>query len=179
MNSNVGEQRYIDIDLNANQPINGEKSLKFQTSLLTELELFLMFNMNKLKNYFNESSFKAGSWMQFFNRKQFSIPLNILEVSNRFSNNLQVYFSNYIFITMILLVYSLLTSPLLLTTLAIYSGLIHSIIKRDSEVIFFGAPLSRNQQLVGASAFFIPLLYLFGLATKIIWVKKLFINLLI
>lgn len=128
--------------------------------------------MNKLKNYFNRLSYKTGSWIQFFDRKQFSMPLNLSEVSQRFSNNLQVYFSNYIFIAMILVVYNLLTSPLLLITLAIYSSLIHSIIKRDNQLILFGGtPLSRNQQLFGVSAFFIPLLYLFGLATRIIWVK--------
>lgn len=132
--------------------------------------------INQIQQYFvqNWSNNKTGSWGQFFRKKHFSFPSSLTEIARRCPDNLQVYFSNYCVISIILLVYCLITSPLLLFGILIYSVLSYTIIKRDQELELFGKPFSRNQQLISISVAFIPILYFLGLTATFFWVTNFF-----
>lgn len=128
---------------------------------------------NQIQQYFSQicSTNKTGSWGQFFSKKHFNFPASLSEIAKRCPDNLQIYFSNYCTISIIILVYCLITSPLLLFGILIYSILCYTIIKRNQELELFGKPFSRNQQLITVSATFLPILYLLGLTATFFWVN--------
>jgi len=111
-----------------------------------------------------------GSWAAFFDPKQFSVPANWREeFAPRFSGNLSYFAFNYAIITFILMLYCMITSPLLLLLAAIYGLLVYSVLSRNQDITLAGQVWSSNHQLIILTICFIPFFILFGLSAVFFW----------
>ena len=116
---------------------------------------------------------RMGSWTSFFDPKQFSVPSSTGNLTERLKGNLGGFYANYVVISLILLAYCLLTSPLLLIGVTVYGLFAYNIVSRNQDVSLFGQTLSRNQQLLGLTICAIPLFLLLGLTGVFFWVSRL------
>ena len=62
---------------------------------------------------------KIRAWNEFADQKSFTAPATIQEWSKRLVRNVEYYQANYIITFLILMLYCILTSPLLLIALAV------------------------------------------------------------
>lgn len=113
---------------------------------------------------------RMGSWVSFFDPKHFNLPTSVSQLTERVKGNLTGFYGNYAIISLILLAYCLLTSPLLLVGIALYGFLAYSVISRNQEMNVFGQNLSTNQQLFGLTICAIPFFLFLGLTGVFFWV---------
>ena len=113
-----------------------------------------------------------GSWVSFFDPKQFSVPSSAGNLTDRLKANLTGFYANYVVVSLILLAYCLFTSPLLLIGALVYGLLAYSVVSRNQEMTLFGQTLSRNQQLAGLTICAVPLFLLLGLTGVFFWVSR-------
>ncbi|XP_022086026.1 prenylated Rab acceptor protein 1-like isoform X2 [Acanthaster planci] len=111
-------------------------------------------------------------WTEFLKTSQFSKPKSVKEVTSRVVSNIETYQSNYLFVFVGLLVYCLLTSPLLIVALVVLFGACYWIrVRNDSKKLaLFGYEFTVFQQygVVGLLSF--PLFYIAGATSAVFWV---------
>ncbi|XP_044540536.1 prenylated Rab acceptor protein 1-like [Gracilinanus agilis] len=85
-------------------------------------------------------------WSTFLDQRRFSRPRNLGELCKRLVGNVEYYQSNYVFVFLGLVLYCLITSPMLLVALAVFFGACYILYLRtlQSKLVLFGeaAPLS-------------------------------------
>lgn len=126
---------------------------------------------SQLRNSITKIPSKMGSWMSFFDLKQFSFPASVTELSLRCPANLQVFYANYLVCCLLLLTYCLIASPFLLLGMAIFIILFYVIMKINKPIMVGGKEFTRNQQLIALALVSIPLFLLLGITSTFFWVS--------
>lgn len=117
---------------------------------------------------------RMGSWSLFFDPKYFNLPINGGQLYHRMRSNLALFYPNYVVISICLLAYCLISSPLLLFGSVVLGVLIYSVLSRNQDVELFGQNFTPNQQLIGLSVCAIPLFLLLGFTGVFFWVIYIF-----
>lgn len=109
-------------------------------------------------------------WLQFFS--SFSRPQTVAQWSRRVMHNAAHYQSNYACVCVLLLIYCLLTSPLLLIAMGAVGAACHVLRSRQSErpLVVAGRQVPLTQQYVAVALLSVPLMVLVGASTALFWV---------
>ncbi|CAG2168314.1 unnamed protein product, partial [Oppiella nova] len=99
-------------------------------------------------------------------------PMAISQWSRRLLKNLQYFQSNYLCVFVILIIYCILTSPLLLLALSASIGAAYILTLKNAErpLKFFGKRLTLGQQYLCVGVVSLPLFYIVGAGSAVFWV---------
>ncbi|XP_067935454.1 prenylated Rab acceptor protein 1-like [Watersipora subatra] len=112
-------------------------------------------------------------WSEFLNTARFSKPTNVAAVGSRAVKNIEHFMSNYLFVFLGLIVFCILTSPILLIVLGLCGGAIYYVgVKSQSQqnVKLFGRELTPSQQYAAIGVSSVPLLWLSGAGGAVFWI---------
>ncbi|GFY62919.1 prenylated Rab acceptor protein 1 [Trichonephila inaurata madagascariensis] len=115
---------------------------------------------------------KIRPWSQFLDVKMFHIPTSFPKCTTRVVKNVEYFQSNYIIVFIGLIVYCILTSPLLLIAIAALLGSCYIIkLKNETkEIALFGQKLTLAHQYALVSICAFPLFYLAGAGQVVFWI---------
>nr|XP_055106203.1 prenylated Rab acceptor protein 1 isoform X1 [Symphalangus syndactylus] len=84
-------------------------------------------------------------WSTFVDQQRFSRPRNLGELCQRLVRNVEYYQSNYVFVFLGLILYCVVTSPMLLVALAVFFGACYILYLRtlQSKLVLFDLELVR------------------------------------
>ena len=129
--------------------------------------------MDEAKSRVMELPNKVGPWMQFFS--PFSIPNSSNELIDRLKANLNLYYANYAIISAILLLYCLITSPILFLIFGIVAALSFFIISSAKTLQLGENAFTPQQQLLVLVCVTIPIFILLGIHSVFFWVTFFFL----
>lgn len=111
-------------------------------------------------------------WAEFINTNLFRKPLNVTQWSKRAVKNIENYQTNYLFVFVGLIVYCIITSPLLLIAICAFFLMSYFISARPSQtpIKIFGNEISTTQQYGVAALCSFPLFLLAGAGSAVFWV---------
>ncbi|KAI8481919.1 PREDICTED: prenylated Rab acceptor protein 1-like [Branchiostoma belcheri] len=111
-------------------------------------------------------------WAEFIATAKFRAPANPAAWGKRVMKNVEYYQSNYLFVFLGLVVYCILTNPLLLIALAACLGACYIIKIRSDEkkLMLMGKELSVAQQYGVVAVASFPLFWLASAGTAVFWV---------
>lgn len=125
-----------------------------------------------LKQLYHNQWERMKSWGSFIDTNRMKTPSSTVLWSRRLIRNVEHFQSNYLCVFLILVIYCILTSPLLLLAMAASLGACYIITLKHTEspLKIFGYEMSLAQQyLVVATASF-PLFYMAGAGSAVFWV---------
>ncbi|XP_071842329.1 prenylated Rab acceptor protein 1-like [Apostichopus japonicus] len=111
-------------------------------------------------------------WGEFLSSARFSKPSSVANASQRVVANIEHFQSNYIFVFVGLLLYCLITSPLLLIALAGVFGAFYFVSVKNSgqKLNIAGYELTLFQQYVAIAACSLPIFFFIGAGSAFFWV---------
>lgn len=124
------------------------------------------------KKWLSQKRQSVKPWKQFMDFGRFHVPKNLSQATTRVVKNVEHYQSNYLFVFLGLILYCILTSPLLLIAIAAAMGGAYIVRLKSAEgkLRVFNKELTAVQQycLVGMMCF--PIFYLAGAGAAVFWV---------
>ncbi|KAM7343461.1 prenylated Rab acceptor protein 1 isoform 1-T2 [Cochliomyia hominivorax] len=108
-------------------------------------------------------------WSEFLNTTNFKTAASMPRLTSRFVRNLDYFKSNYIFVFIVLMIYCLITSPLILFVLAGVAYASHRVRKAQTPVSVFGHQLSTAHQIMALNVASVPILFLVGAGSALFW----------
>jgi len=108
----------------------------------------------------------------FFNTANFQVPPSAGRLSKRLVKNVDYFQSNYVCVFLVLMVYCLVTSPLLLVVMALAGGAAYFISNRnkESKLMIAGQEIPVASQYGAVAICSIPLFLLAGAGGIVFWV---------
>lgn len=160
----------------------GTTATSTQEHLAGELDGELSKLASSATSYLKESSFKQiiqkqwfslRSWASFLDFSRMRTPISTLQWSRRLTRNVDHFQANYLCVFFILVIYCILSSPLLLLAIAMCLLALYAVTSwRNSDQPFrlFGITLTINQMymVIGLASF--PLFWLAGAGSAVFWV---------
>ncbi|KAG8439623.1 hypothetical protein GDO86_005706 [Hymenochirus boettgeri] len=131
-----------------------------------------MISQSTAKDWINRRRSHIRPWSNFVDQRRFSRPPNFGELCKRVTGNVEHFQSNYIFIFLGLILYCIITSPMLLIALSVFFGACYIIYLRtqQSKMVLFGRELSMANQYGLAGAVSFPFFWLAGAGAAVFWV---------
>jgi len=142
------------------------------TADLKDRQLSLYLSSQATYEWLSKRRQNIRPWGTFVNTNRFKLPTNAGHVTQRVVQNVDYFQSNYIFVFIGLVLYCLLTSPLLLIAVAVSGGACYLIKLKNAQqkLKILGNELTLAQQygLVMLCSF--PLFYLAGAGSAVFWI---------
>jgi hypothetical protein len=114
------------------------------------------------------------SWSEFFNTARMArAPCTRHQLSRRLATNLSHFQGNYLCVSLVLVVYCILTSPLLLIAIACYLVALYLVTARSAlgrQTKLFGYRLNLQQQYSFITMLALPPLWIAGAPSAVFWV---------
>ncbi|NWZ99971.1 PRAF1 protein, partial [Nesospiza acunhae] len=108
-------------------------------------------------------------WGAFLAQRRFGAPRDFGELCRRLAHNGERFQSNYLVLFLGLVVYCLLSSPLLLVALSVFVAAVVAVRSRETPLVLLGRELSPAHQLGVAGGVSLPLLWLAGAGAAVFW----------
>nr|XP_018914847.1 PREDICTED: prenylated Rab acceptor protein 1 [Bemisia tabaci] len=111
-------------------------------------------------------------WLIFFSTGNFKAPPpTIPRLSRRFFKNINYFEGNYFFICFCLMIYGLVTSPLLLLSLSLFLVACYFVTQKNTEgrLKLGGVELTLSQQYTIVGICFLPIFYWADAGTAVFW----------
>ncbi|KAL5020309.1 hypothetical protein ScPMuIL_003201 [Solemya velum] len=111
-------------------------------------------------------------WGQFVNTGNFGLPKTLAPLPKRVVKNIERFQSNYLFVFLGLVVFCILTSPLLLIGIGACLGACYiiSLKNQEKKITIFGRELSLFQQYTAVGIASFPLFWIAGAGAAVFWV---------
>lgn len=124
------------------------------------------------KEWFERRRVSIRPWSGFVDQRKFSKPRNFGELCQRVVKNVDTYNSNYTFIFLGLILYCIISSPMLLIALAVFAGAFYIIHLKslESKLVVLGKELTVPHQMGVAGAMSLPVFWLAGAGAAVFWV---------
>nr|XP_029484034.1 prenylated Rab acceptor protein 1-like isoform X4 [Oncorhynchus nerka] len=124
------------------------------------------------KEWFDRRRASIRPWAGFVDHRKFTKPRNFGELCQRVVRNFDTYNSNYTFIFLGLILYCIVSSPMLLIALAVFVGAFYIIHLKslESKLVVFGKEVTGPHQLGLAGAVSFPVFWLAGAGAAVFWV---------
>lgn len=125
-----------------------------------------------LKQLYTDRWSKMKSWGSFLDTSRMRLPTTTIQWTKRLVKNIEFFTSNYMCVFLILVIYCVLTSPLLLLAIAASLGACYIITLKNAESPFklMGRELTLGQQYIMIGLISFPLFYLAGAGSAVFWV---------
>lgn len=126
----------------------------------------------KVREWFQRQRDSIQPWSEFLNSKKFRPPKSVGLGGKRILKNIASFQSNYLFVFLGLLVFCLLTSPVLLIVIAACLGACYIINLKNAErkIVVLGKELSLGQQYGAIGLLSFPLFWVAGAGSAVFWV---------
>ncbi|XP_067172954.1 prenylated Rab acceptor protein 1 [Apteryx mantelli] len=111
-------------------------------------------------------------WGAFLDQRRFGTPRNFGELCQRLAHNGERFQSNYLCVFLGLILYCLITSPLLLVALGVFFGACYVVRLRAQQapLALFGRELTTAHQYGLAGGISLPVFWLAGAGAAVFWV---------
>lgn len=126
--------------------------------------------VEQVRGYLERTRGQLKPWSSFANAKRASRPANVSTMMKRAGHNLHEFQANYVFVGVLLIVYCILTSPLLLVALGFLAVTAKLIKSGGTERKILGRVVSKDDQLKLSAAITIPLLWFSAAGGTVFWV---------
>lgn len=125
-----------------------------------------------IKQLYTDRWSKMKSWTSFIDTNRMRVPTTTIQWTRRLVKNVDFFASNYMCVFLILVIYCVLTSPLLLLAIAASLGACYIVTLKNAESPFklLGRELTLSQQYIMVSLISFPLFYLAGAGSAVFWV---------
>uniref|UniRef100_A0A670K418 PRA1 family protein n=1 Tax=Podarcis muralis TaxID=64176 RepID=A0A670K418_PODMU len=142
------------------------------TVLGTKINIPALLPQGPAKEWLDQRQATIRPWANFIDQRRFGKPRNFGELCKRLVRNVEYFQSNYVFVFLGLIVYCLITSPLLLIALAVFFGACYIIYLKtqQSQLVVFGRELSTAHQYGLAGGVSFPFFWLAGAGSAVFWV---------
>ncbi|XP_042224939.1 prenylated Rab acceptor protein 1-like isoform X1 [Homarus americanus] len=140
--------------------------------LLMQLPVQLQLASPAAREWITRSRENVRPWLLFVNTQKFKVPPNVQRWSKRLAKNVDYFQSNYMFVFIGLIIYCLITSPLLLIAVAASLGACYIISLKNAEkkINIGGHEVSLAHQYAAIGIFSLPVFYLAGAGAVLFWV---------
>ncbi|KAF7227023.1 prenylated Rab acceptor protein 1 [Nothobranchius furzeri] len=170
-----GENVMVDMDSKAGDLFIPDEAHPTGTGgigVLSRLWLPKGISASMAKEWFDRRRLSIRPWASFVDQRKFSKPRNFGELCQRVVKNVEVYNSNYTFIFLGLILYCIISSPMLLIALAVYAGAFYAIHLKslESKLVVLGRELTVPHQMSLAGAVSLPVFWLAGAGAAVFWV---------
>jgi len=128
--------------------------------------------LNSAKEWVLSKRESLRPWQEFGNYNRASKPGNISVISRRVAHNVTYYYTNYAFISTLLVVYCIISSPLLLLAITVSGTACYllSTQKEGKTLQIGGHTFTPKDQAVVCACISLPLLFFASAGTVIFWV---------
>ncbi|XP_069115835.1 prenylated Rab acceptor protein 1-like isoform X1 [Argopecten irradians] len=111
-------------------------------------------------------------WGEFINTSKFKTPKSVAPVPKRIMKNIEHFQSNYLFVFLGLVLFCVLTSPMLLIAIAACLGACYiiNIKNQEKKLSIMGKELSVSQQYAAVGLCSFPLFWLAGAGSAVFWI---------
>ncbi|KAI3361180.1 hypothetical protein L3Q82_013375 [Scortum barcoo] len=129
-------------------------------------------SVSMAKEWIDRRRVSIRPWTSFVDQRKFSKPRNFGEMCQRVVKNVEIYNSNYTFIFLGLILYCIISSPMLLIALAVFFGAFYIIHLKslESKLVILGKELTVPHQMSLAGAVSLPVFWLAGAGAAVFWV---------
>ncbi|XP_046884948.1 prenylated Rab acceptor protein 1 isoform X2 [Hypomesus transpacificus] len=129
-------------------------------------------SVSMAKEWLDKRRVSIRPWSSFVDQRKFSKPRNFGEMCQRVVKNVDTYNSNYTFIFLGLILYCIISSPMLLIALAVFAGAFYIIHLKslESKLVVLGKELTVPHQMGVAGAMSLPVFWLAGAGAAVFWV---------
>lgn len=123
------------------------------------------------REWFTKRRESVAPWGQFFNTTKFKAPKTIPKAGTRIVANIDKFQSNYLFVFLGLVAFSILTSPLLLIAIAASLGACYIVSLKNAErpLSLMGKEVPVAHQYAGVAVLSFPVFWLAGAGGAIFW----------
>ncbi|KAJ0066308.1 hypothetical protein NL108_010942, partial [Boleophthalmus pectinirostris] len=130
------------------------------------------FSAGMAKEWLDKRRVSIRPWASFVDQRKFSKPRNFGELCKRVVKNVEIYNSNYTFIFLGLILYCIISSPMLLIALAVFAGAFYVIHVKSLEkkLVIMGKELTTPHQMSLAGAVSLPVFWLAGAGAAVFWI---------
>ncbi|XP_056618618.1 prenylated Rab acceptor protein 1 [Triplophysa dalaica] len=127
---------------------------------------------NVMKDWIDRRRKAIRPWATFVDQRKFSKPRNFGEMCQRVVKNMDTFYSNYIFIFLGLILYCIISSPMLLIALGVFAGAFYIIHLKtlEKKFVIFGRELTQGHQLGLAGGVSFPVFWLAGAGAAVFWI---------
>lgn len=138
----------------------------------TKISIPALLPQGPAKKWLEQRRATLRPWGSFADQRRFGRPRDFGELCQRLARNVEHFQSNYVFVFLGLILYCLITSPLLLVALAVFFGACYLIYLRtqQSRLVLFGRELGTAQQYGLAGGVSFPFFWLAGAGSAVFWV---------
>ncbi|XP_072912144.1 prenylated Rab acceptor protein 1 [Hemitrygon akajei] len=142
------------------------------TGVMGRIYIPKIISQGPAKEWIERRRLSIRPWANFVDQKRFSKPKNLGEMCKRLVKNVEYFQSNYVFVFLGLIVYCVVTSPMLLVALAVFFGACYIVHLRASQsrLVLFGRELSPAHQYAVSGAVSFPFFWLAGAGSAVFWV---------
>lgn len=170
-----GENCQVDMDSKAGDLFTAEDAHPTGTGgtgILAKLWLPKGISASMAKEWFDKRRLSIRPWTSFVDQRKFSKPRNFGDLCKRVVKNVEIYNSNYTFIFLGLILYCIISSPMLLIALAVFAGAFYIIHLKslESKLVVLGKELTMPHQMSLAGAISLPVFWLAGAGAAVFWV---------
>ncbi|XP_029307591.1 prenylated Rab acceptor protein 1 [Cottoperca gobio] len=171
----TGENCLLDMDSKAGDLFGAEEAHptgKGGAGILGKLWLPKGYSVGMAKEWIDRRRMSIRPWASFVDQRKFSKPRNFGELCQRVVKNVDNFNSNYTFIFMGLILYCIISSPMLLIALAVFAGAFYIIHLKslESKLVILGKELNLPHQVSLAGAVSLPVFWLAGAGAAVFWV---------
>ncbi|XP_061631644.1 prenylated Rab acceptor protein 1 [Phyllopteryx taeniolatus] len=171
-----GENCQVDMESKAGDVFGAEDAHPTGTggtaAILAKLGFPKGFSASVAKEWLDRRRASIRPWASFADQRKFSKPRNFGEMCQRVVKNMDTYNSNYTFIFLGLILYCIISSPMLLIALAVFVGAFYIIHLKslESKLMILGKELTMPHQMSLAGAISLPIFWLAGAGAAVFWV---------
>ncbi|XP_062321687.1 prenylated Rab acceptor protein 1 isoform X2 [Osmerus eperlanus] len=168
-----GENCLVDMDSKAGDFLSDmEPEAAKASGVMGKFGLPKGLSVSMAKEWFDKRRVSIRPWSSFVDQRKFSKPRNFGEMCQRVVKNVDTYNSNYTFIFLGLILYCIISSPMLLIALAVFAGAFYIIHLKslESKLVVLGKELTVPHQMGVAGAMSLPVFWLAGAGAAVFWV---------
>ncbi|KAK9514032.1 hypothetical protein VZT92_027523 [Zoarces viviparus] len=170
----TGENCLVDMDSKAGDLFSEEAHPTGTggAGILARLWLPKGLSPSMAKEWIDRRRASIRPWASFVDQRKFSKPRNFGEFCQRVVKNVDTFNSNYTFIFLGLILYCIVSSPMLLIALAVFAGAFYIIHLKslESKLVVMGKELNLPHQAGLAGAISLPVFWLAGAGAAVFWV---------
>lgn len=161
----------LDLSGNIDQPASAKAEADTRPTKQRIMASLTISNA-QIREWFQKRRESVQPWTEFLNTNKFKLPKSVVPVGKRIVVNIEKFQSNYMFIFIILVVFCILTSPLLLVAIAASLGACYiiSIKNADKKIAIMGRELTLVQQYAAVGVLSFPLFWVAGAGSAVFWV---------
>lgn len=143
-----------------------------KTQSLKERMMAVKLSNVSAREWFAKTRERVKPWGEFLNTQRFAVPKSLSPVPSRVMKNIDNFQGNYLFVFLGLVVFCVLTSPMLLIALAACLGACYMIsLKNENQKIsVMGREVSVVHQYCAVGAMSFPLFWLAGAGSAVFWI---------